>query len=1003
MSFRTLARSFCALALLSAGMTVQAASERSALPMAQRAALLAAQVQAGEDVQAVKRLQRTYGYYVDKGLWADAAELFSHDAYANYPAGVFIGKASIREHLFRNVGNVPSGQLGLGDNRLYNHMNIQPVVHLDPGGQSAKGRWRVLANIGGVGTGATWAEGVYEMNYVRRDGVWKIARLDYHTGFSAPYAGGWVVPPATATRARQPLAHPSDAERKMNCEGFPAACLVPFHYDNPGATLSGGQAWDQSQLPLLPVAADLPQVTAELLRRAQRLRDEQDIENLQRIYGYYLDRAQWDQVADLFANKATLEFAQQGVYVGKARIRAFLGTLGPHGLVPGWLNDHLQLQTVVTVAPDGKTARARSRQWSMTGTFAKGGQWSEGIYENAYVNEAGVWKFQSVHYYPTFISDYDRGWAQDAQSAPGVLAELPPDRPPTQVYAIYPKAHVPPYHYRNPVTGAPATYPQVGGPGAAAAAAMLFKPATVKVKPVKDVAAAVTQAESLVARAKDFHELENLESAYGYYLDKNLWTDLANLFASEGSIELAQRGVYKGARLRDFLVKVFGRGDEGPFVGRLGNHIQMQPVIHVSADGQSAKIRLRMLQQMNLGNRASLGASVYENEAIKENGVWRFSVVHTYNTWSANYEGGWAKGSSRGMPGISPEFPPDSPPTTPIAMFPVVYEIPYHYANPVSGRTQVPALPPLAAQMANYPIPPTFAVPAPRAQATNGMPESIAAALREIGPRIDGAKTLPLYAPLQPREPYAGVTVRRDAAYGPHERHRVNVFTGNEGRRDKPVLVFIHGGGFRGGAKSAPDSPFYDNIGVWAAGQGWVGITINYRLAPQFQYPAGIEDLTRLVDWLKANVADYGGDPQQIILWGHSAGGAHVGDYLAHTASPGVAGAVLMSGIYTLGNTVSVWKDYYGDDVSQYPARESLPLLARSPVPLLITHAELDPENFVSDAQALVRARAATGLPFQQLRASGHSHISESYSVGSGDETVTAPIIAFVRSLKAVR
>jgi triacylglycerol lipase len=336
-------------------------------------------------------------------------------------------------------------------------------------------------------------------------------------------------------------------------------------------------------------------------------------------------------------------------------------------------------------------------------------------------------------------------------------------------------------------------------------------------------------------------------------------------------------------------------------------------------------------------------------------------------------------------------------------MFPVVYEIPYHYANPVTGRAQVPALPSLAAQMADYPVAPAFAVPAPRAQTTNGMPASIAAALREIGPRIDGAKTTPLYAPLQAREPYAGVTVQRDAVYGPHERHRVNVFTGNDDKRGKPVLVFIHGGGFRGGAKSAPDSPFYDNIGVWAAGQGLVGITINYRLAPQYQYPAGIEDLTRLVDWLKAHAADYGGDPQQIILWGHSAGGAHVGDYLAHTAKPGVAGAVLMSGIYTLGSTVSVWKDYYGEDVSQYAARESLQLLARSPVPLLITHAELDPESFISDAVALVRARAATGLPYQQFRAPGHSHISESYSVGSGDQTVTTPIIEFVRSLKAVR
>ena len=336
-------------------------------------------------------------------------------------------------------------------------------------------------------------------------------------------------------------------------------------------------------------------------------------------------------------------------------------------------------------------------------------------------------------------------------------------------------------------------------------------------------------------------------------------------------------------------------------------------------------------------------------------------------------------------------------------MFPVVYEIPYHYANPVSGRTQLPSLQPLAAQMASYPIPPAFAVPAARAQATGGMPASIAAALREIGPRIDGAKTTPLYAPLQAREPYAGVTVQRDAAYGPHERHRVNVFTGNDGKRGKPVLVFVHGGGFRGGAKSAPDSPFYDNIGVWAAGQGLVGITINYRLAPQFQYPAGIEDLTRLVAWLKAHAADYGGDPQQIILWGHSAGGAHVADYLAHTTQPGVAGAVLMSGIYTLGSTVSVWKDYYGEDVSQYAARESLQLLARSPVPLLITHAELDPESFISDAAALVRARAATGLPYQQFRAAGHSHISESYSVGSGDQTVTTPIIEFVRSLKATR
>jgi hypothetical protein len=58
-------------------------------------------------------------------------------------------------------------------------------------------------------------------------------------------------------------------------------------------------------------------------------RDAQEIENLQRIYGYYYDRAHWDQMADLFAADGTIEFAQQGVYAGRKRVRQFLGTLGP--------------------------------------------------------------------------------------------------------------------------------------------------------------------------------------------------------------------------------------------------------------------------------------------------------------------------------------------------------------------------------------------------------------------------------------------------------------------------------------------------------------------------------------------------------------------------------------------------------------------------------------------------------------------------------------------------
>src|SRR5690606_10714149 len=139
-----------------------------------RIARLEAEIEAAESVSAIKRLQRAYGYYLDKGMWADLAELFTEDAVANYPAGVYIGKESLTRHLYMNVGGGEMGEIGLGDGRLYNHMNLQPVVHLDPGGETAKGRWRAFAMFGNYGGGAVWAEGVYNFTYAKEDGVWKI-------------------------------------------------------------------------------------------------------------------------------------------------------------------------------------------------------------------------------------------------------------------------------------------------------------------------------------------------------------------------------------------------------------------------------------------------------------------------------------------------------------------------------------------------------------------------------------------------------------------------------------------------------------------------------------------------------------------------------------------------------------------------------------------------------------------------------------------------------------
>jgi triacylglycerol lipase len=217
----------------------------------------------------------------------------------------------------------------------------------------------------------------------------------------------------------------------------------------------------------------------------------------------------------------------------------------------------------------------------------------------------------------------------------------------------------------------------------------------------------------------------------------------------------------------------------------------------------------------------------------------------------------------------------------------------------------------------------------------------------------------------------------------------------------KPVVVFVHGGGFARGAKRTEGTPFYDNIGLWAVGADFVGVTLNYRLAPQSTWPSGIEDLTAAVAWLKVNVAQYGGDPSKIVLWGHSAGAAHVADYVANAAKrnldAGIAGAVLTSGFYDLGKAVSVWKVYYGEDVATYAERSSLPGLVSTSVPLFVTDAELDPDMFQEETAKLVAARAAAGKPVERVHLKGHSHISETYAVGTGDRALSLPVLQFVR------
>ena len=386
---------------------------------------------------------------------------------------------------------------------------------------------------------------------------------------------------------------------------------VPFHFTAASVTTPIPDSGSRSAK--TPSLASLADRVHQLARRAARLNDQAEVTNVLDTYGYAVDRKQWDQVADLFAGNGTLELGLQGVYVGKASIRHALDQFGPPGIRDGEVNDHVYLQTLVSVAPDGRSANARGVELIMSS--ASGGELSEGTFENTFVKDNSTWKIQSVHFYPRMIVDAATGWAKSAKPAPGPSKEFPPDRPPTVSYEIYPKFAVAPFHFDNPVTGKPPQYPEgvssVMRP-ATTAAAPTSEPA---IRNAKDLEAALGEAERGLTVAEAYDAAENLIGAYGYYLDESP-DDVASLFV-------------KPNREADSKSSIFV------------NQI-LQPVIDVAPDGKSAKFRARLLDLGGTpGGPGYWSAGNLEGQIVYEQGAWKFQTARSSSAWSAPYPGGW--------------------------------------------------------------------------------------------------------------------------------------------------------------------------------------------------------------------------------------------------------------------------------------------------------------------------------------------------------------------------
>ena len=129
-----------------------------------------------------------------------------------------------------------------------------------------------------------------------------------------------------------------------------------------------------------------------------------------------------------------------------------------------------------------------------------------------------------------------------------------------------------------------------------------------------------------------------------------------------------------------------------------------------------------------------------------------------------------------------------------------------------------------------------------------------------------------LQAPFHPRN----VQVVSNIAYGVHRRQVLDIWRTSRTPSDAPVIVYFHGGAWTFGDKREQGRPMLHEF----VERGWVVVTSNYRLSPGNLWPAHMVDAKRVLGFVKKNIANYGGDPERIVVAGGSAGG-HLAALLA--------------------------------------------------------------------------------------------------------------------------
>jgi hypothetical protein len=200
-----------------------------------------------KDIEAIRILQRTYSFCMDKGLYNEVIDLFAEEGELHFMGGIWKSRESVRRLYCGRLRNLFTGGVnGPAYGMMVEHWPSQDVIHIEPGGLAAHGRWRCTL-MGAVHDSKPdkpphlprqwWEHGIYENEYVKRDGVWLIRKLAYSLFTETPYEMGWAaakpLPSPFFTKTVEEDPEGPDIISDAPFPSWPQTDLVPFHYVHP--------------------------------------------------------------------------------------------------------------------------------------------------------------------------------------------------------------------------------------------------------------------------------------------------------------------------------------------------------------------------------------------------------------------------------------------------------------------------------------------------------------------------------------------------------------------------------------------------------------------------------------------------------------------------------------------------------------------------------------------------------------------------------------------------